>query len=257
MKSPQRKNHASLPKIFISFILLWTFNVFYDFTDVNQVLFLEFLFKGLSCFTLFKNFENLIPYKSNLIISSAVFGVQCFMKHFLLNNFLGFSMSLCAIRYLKPQNFKILMAIMLMSSLYEFYWVYENDKLLYILNSLDAPIKILFPLAKGYSFIGIIDIIVPGVILAFTLQFDCFRLEVNNNKTVSLDEKNTIYFNFILCSVFVGLMTLYNVLSNTYKPQAFLCYICSSSALGFLFLANRRKEMKKLMEFEWIVNLCD
>ena len=84
---------------------------------------------------------------------------------------------------------------MVLSFIYEFYWVYYSDKELYLLNSVNGPIKIVFPMQNGYSFIGIIDLIIPGMVLNFALNYDCFRLGVKNKEQFELlDEKNIPYY---------------------------------------------------------------
>ena len=91
------------------------------------------------------------------------------------------------------------------------------------------------------------------MVLNFALNYDCFRLGVKNKEQFELlDEKNTIYFNFIFCSFFVGLLTLYSVLTNTHTSQALLCYVLTSCGLGFWFLGYKRNEMKHLLSFEWM-----
>ena len=245
-------NELSMFKTLIIFIILWILTFIYQSNNQYHNLVLEFLFKTASFISFYKNMETILPKKVNLGVSIVFYAFNHAMNHFLLNNLFTFNLAFAIIRIFNPKNIKQLGFLMLLSILYESYWVYCDDKIVNLLISVNGPIKILFPFRGGYSFIAIFDIIVPGIVLNFALNFDCFRLGVKERENfMILDEKNIIYFNFIFCSYFVGLLTLNSVITNTHKNQSFLCYCLISCGLGFWFLASRRGEMHQLLSFEW------
>ena len=245
-------NELSMYKTLIIFLILWILTFIYQSDNQYHNLVVEFLLKTASFISFYKNMETILPKKVNLGVSIVFYAFNHAMNHFLLNNLFTFNLAFAIIRILKPKNFKQLGILMLLSIFYESYWVYFDDKIVNLLISVNGPIKILFPFRGGYSFIAIIDIIVPGIVLNFALNFDCFRLGVKERENFRvLDEKNIIYFNFIFCSYFVGLLILNSVITNTHKNQSFLCYCLISCGVGFLFLASRRGEMHQLLDFEW------
>lgn len=252
LMKPSSLNELSMYKTLLIFLILWGLTFIYQPNNQYHNLVLEFLFKTASFISFYKNMEFILPQKVNLGVSIVFYAFNHAMNHFLLNNLFTFSLAFAIIRTLKPKNIKQLAILMFLSIVYESYWVYFDEKIVNLLISVNGPIKILFPFRGGYSFIAIFDIIVPGIVLNFALNFDCFRLGVKERENlVLLDEKNIIYFNFIFCSYFVGLLTLNSVITNTHKNQSFLCYSLISCGLGFWFLGSRRGEMHQLRNFEW------
>ena len=240
--------------IILSFAVLWVVTILYDFHDITHIFLLEFVLKSLCSLSLCKNLESFISLKLNVFIALFSIVLQYMVKNFLFNNILAFSLASATISHIRIRNYKYLIILLILSFIYEYYWVYESNQLLNLLNSLNAPIKILFPLTRGFSFIAILDVIVPGIILNFTMEYDLFRLglKTKENILLLLDEKNTIYFNFLFSSLFVALLTLYSALTNTNRAQSFLCFVNPSCFMGFYFLAYKRSEIKELLGFEWV-----
>lgn len=250
----QYSEEFSFQQLFICFFILNTFTIFYNNKDPTQVLCFEIFSNCVAAFLLFKNCSCFIKKKTFIYLFCGIIMLsQISIKNYLLNNFLTFNAAFAITRSIKIKNFKNMLLFLMFSWIYEFYWVYENNKLLYILSEIKGPIKVLFPMISGgFSFISIIDVIIPGVILSYCLEFDCFKLQIEKEKVFDIDEKNITYFNFVFSSLFVGMLTLYSVLTNTFKPQAFLCYSIGACVLGVSFLAYKRGEIKELILFDGI-----
>lgn len=251
LSKEQSSEEFSFHQIFISFFILNTFTIFYNNKDPTQVLCLEIFSNCASGYLLFQNCACYIKKKALIFLFCGIIMVlQILIKHFLLNNFLAFNAAFAITRSIRIKNFRNMVLFLMFSWVYEFYWVYENNKLLYILSEIQGPIRVLFPMISGgFSFISILDVIIPGVILSYSLEFDCFKLQIDKENVLDIDEKNVTYFNFVFSSLFVGMLTLYSVLTNTFKPQAFLCYSIGACVLGTSFLAYKRGEIKELIKF--------
>lgn len=242
----------SFQNMFILFFSLVGLTTLYNPKNLSQKMIFELFIIFTAGFSLFKS---LCLVRNNTKLNGAICLISMilyfYQKNFILNNLLCFNLAFSTTRLITPKNFKTLVIFLFCWILYESYFVYESTKLLYILSSLECPIKVLFPMISGgFSFIGIMDIIVPGVVLAFILKFDCFRVKIDRKNIFDIDEKDTVYFNFVFSSLFVGMLTLYSVLTNTFKPQAFLCYAGISCVLGIAFLAYKRNEIKELNSFD-------
>ena len=94
---------------------------------------------------------------------------------------------------------------------YDIFWVFGPDVMLTVATKFDGPIKLLFPknALSGeewkFSLLGLGDIVLPGLFIAFLYRFD-------------LNKKNTIPWNFYvtLVSYFLGLTTTIAVM-HIYK----------------------------------------
>lgn len=60
--------------------------------------------------------------------------------------------------------------------LYDIFWVFGTDVMVTVAKSFDAPIKVLFPknllTPTSFTMLGLGDIVIPGIYVALSLQFD-------------------------------------------------------------------------------------
>lgn|SRR3990167_2873307 len=90
---------------------------------------------------------------------------------------------------------------------YDIFWVFGTDVMVTVAKSFDGPIKLLFPknVFSGaeleFSMLGLGDIVLPGLFIAFLLRFDISRGK--NSKT---------YFYICLFSYFLGLLSTISVM---------------------------------------------
>ena len=137
-------NELSMFKTLIIFIILWILTFIYQSNNQYHNLVLEFLFKTASFISFYKNMETILPKKVNLGVSIVFYAFNHAMNHFLLNNLFTFNLAFAIIRIFNPKNIKQLGFLMLLSILYESYWVYCDDKIVNLLISVNGTIKILF-----------------------------------------------------------------------------------------------------------------
>lgn len=46
---------------------------------------------------------------------------------------------------------------------YDIFWVFGTDVMETVAKSFDAPIKVIWPKGKGFSLLGLGDIVIPGI----------------------------------------------------------------------------------------------
>ena len=100
--------------------------------------------------------------------------------------------------------------------------VFKSDLMVTVAKNLDIPIKLSLPYKDKFSILGLGDIVVPGILVAWALKFDVDNAleKFNEEKKDKISEKNfeiekpffwaTLFGYFMgIVSTFVG-MTLMN-----------------------------------------------
>ena len=110
-----------------------------------------------------------------------------FNKNWFTNNILGIAFSISGIQTLVIPNFKIGFIILWGLFFYDIFWVYGTDVMLTVAKSVEAPIKLMFPVdltatPPKISMLGLGDIVVPGIFIALCLKYDFDRYLNNKDK---------------------------------------------------------------------------
>lgn len=104
-----------------------------------------------------------------------------------------------------------------------------------VATSLDAPVKILWPKSlsfateRGFSLLGLGDIVVPGLFISLALRYDYSRVD---NKGTYFAKP---YFTMALVAYIVGLATTMSVMHIFHAAQPallYLRYVASSLSLN-------------------------
>lgn len=98
-------------------------------------------------------------------------------KHWILNNLFGVAFSIGGIESLVLPGFSIGFILLWGLFFYDIFWVYGTDVMLTVAKSVDAPIKLIFPInlfaeSPSFSMLGLGDIVIPGVFIALCLKYD-------------------------------------------------------------------------------------
>lgn len=94
-----------------------------------------------------------------------------------------------------------------------------------VATSLDVPIKLLWPKSmtfaaeRGFTMLGLGDVVIPGIFIALALRYDLARAE----KTERSFSKP--YFVVTLSAYVVGLITTMSVMHTFGKAQPALLYL--------------------------------
>ncbi|KAF4620546.1 hypothetical protein D9613_000662 [Agrocybe pediades] len=99
----------------------------------------------------------------------------------LLTDVLALSFAYNALSLLKIDSFKT--GTILLSGLfvYDVWWVFGTDVMVKVATTLDVPIKLLWPKsvlldsARGYTMLGLGDVVIPGTFIALALRYDHHR----------------------------------------------------------------------------------
>lgn len=184
-----------------------------------------------------------------ILILCATVGIwHMITNNWLLNNAFGLAFSLNAIEMISLNSVKA--GCILLSGLfvYDIFWVFGTDVMVTVAKSLEAPIKLMFPmdiLEKGifgtnFSMLGLGDIVIPGIFIALLCRFD------HRN----FPGKFKMYFHTCFVAYIVGLVATVACLHIYKAAQPALLYLVPT-CLGFpLLLALLRGHISALFNFE-------
>ena len=167
-------------------------------------------------------------------------------KNWLLNNFFGLCLAYTMIKTIKIPDFKVGALLLTMTLLYDICWVYfskfvfADNVMVAVATGIDLPIKLLFPhmgsSAPPYScsMLGLGDLALPGLFLAFASRFD----HINRS-----DYLNVLSLCYASALVVCGM-----VLVVFEHAQPALLFIAPALIAGMAGNAARRKEMKLIFK---------
>ncbi|KAG1777745.1 signal peptide peptidase-domain-containing protein [Suillus placidus] len=167
-------------------------------------------------------------------------------KSALITDILALSFSHNAICLLKIDSFKT--GCILLSGLffYDIYWVFGTDVMVTVATSLDVPIKLLWPKSlifasdRGYTLLGLGDIVIPGTFVALALRYDYAREK----------GKGKGYFYAILAAYISGLVTTMTVMHVFGQAQPALLYLSPACILTLFGVGIVRGELGEV--WKWV-----
>ncbi|KAI0941598.1 hypothetical protein AcW1_003450 [Taiwanofungus camphoratus] len=172
------------------------------------------------------------------------YGPSSTRRSALLTNILALSFSHNALSLLKIDSFKTGCVLLSGLFLYDIWWVFGTEVMVKVATTLDVPIKLLWPKSlvfsteKGFTMLGLGDIVVPGLFIALALRYDYHR-----SSQRSLHEGfSKPYFYAAMLSYFVGLLTTMAVMHFFRKAQPALLYLSPACILSFFLTALVRGE---------------
>ncbi|KIW10173.1 hypothetical protein PV08_11134 [Exophiala spinifera] len=147
----------------------------------------------------------------SLLLSVAIVSYHAFVaKPWFITNFLGFSFCYGSLQYMTPTTAWTGTLVLSALFFYDIYFVFFTPMMVTVATQLDVPIKLLFPRPDGCVFpvgaaegsvameeylqclaktrtmamLGLGDIVVPGMMLAFALRFDLFLFYLRQGRKV-------------------------------------------------------------------------
>jgi len=138
---------------------------------------------------------------SSLLVATAIVGYHTFFaRPWFLTNFLGFSFCYGSLQFISPTTAWTGTLILSALFFYDIYFVFFTPMMVTVATKLDVPIKLLFPRPDGcimpvgaaegsaemveylqclakkrtMAMLGLGDIVIPGMVLAFALRFDLY-----------------------------------------------------------------------------------
>ncbi|KAH7923719.1 hypothetical protein BV22DRAFT_1036005 [Leucogyrophana mollusca] len=170
-------------------------------------------------------------------------------KSALLTDILSLSFSHNALSLLKIDSFQT--GCILLSGLffYDIYWVFGTEVMVKVATSLDVPIKLLWPkslefsTSRGFTMLGLGDIVIPGTFIALALRYDYARSLRSSAKDRGSFSKP--YFYAALTAYVAGLVTTMTVMHIFGAAQPALLYLSPACILSFLLTAVARGEFSE------------
>ena len=223
----------SVQSIVALFLTLKTVTENFDFLNKN-----EFLKRKLT---------DSIDYLSMVLVSISLIVVMVwlFTKHWFLNDFLGFCLIFTILSILHINNFRVCAIILGCTFLYDVFWVFFSPAIFSknVMETaaikLNLPIKLEMPIFLGNNpikdcvFLGLGDIVIPGLLVKFCRNFD-------------IAKKINVYFITAVTFYVIGILTCGAVLVIFNYPQPALFYLCPSLILSITCISCSRKEFKEI-----------
>ncbi|KAH9858832.1 signal peptide peptidase-domain-containing protein [Lenzites betulinus] len=174
------------------------------------------------------------------------FGNTATRRSALLTDLLALSFSHNALSLLKLDSFKT--GCVLLSGLffYDIWWVFGTEVMVKVATSLDVPIKLLWPKSmvfsteRGFTMLGLGDIVIPGMFVAMALRYDYHRAAQKQ----TLGHVSKVYFVATLGAYVAGLVTTMTVMHVFKKAQPALLYLSPACILSFFLTSFARGEFK-------------
>jgi minor histocompatibility antigen H13 len=211
------------------------------------------------------NIDRKIPFKAeNLklkftnvdVLSFALSGIvgvwYLVTKHWVANNIIGLAFCVQGISLLSLGQYKIGCILLGGLFFYDIFWVFGTEVMVTVAKSFDAPIKLLFPKnlfdplrepGKGLSMLGLGDIVLPGVLIAFLLRYDAHRAgrKINFAKP---------YFQTTFIAYVLGLFTTMFVMHTFKAAQPALLYLVPACIGASFLLSMKLKDSTNLLAYD-------
>uniref|UniRef100_A0A7S1KMI0 Uncharacterized protein n=1 Tax=Percolomonas cosmopolitus TaxID=63605 RepID=A0A7S1KMI0_9EUKA len=163
-------------------------------------------------------------------------------KHWVANNIFGEAFSISSIELISLGSFTNGAILLIGLFFYDIFWVFGTEVMVTVAKSFDAPIKLIWPRAQGYSLLGLGDIVIPGIFVAQMLRFDDHLRRTNPSH-------GNIYFWTCFVSYILGLVATVAVLTIFQAGQPALLYLVPACLGSVTLLALVRGEIKELFAY--------
>ncbi|KAI0780207.1 signal peptide peptidase-domain-containing protein [Fomes fomentarius] len=175
------------------------------------------------------------------------FGGSATRRSALLTDVLALSFSHNALSLLKLDSFKTGCVLLSGLFLYDIWWVFGTEVMVKVATTLDVPIKLLWPKSltfateRGFTMLGLGDIVIPGMFVATALRYDYHRAA--RQGSTALVTKT--YFYTALSAYATGLVVTMSVMHFFRKAQPALLYLSPACIMSFFVVSFARGEFKE------------
>uniref|UniRef100_A0A7S4RWT5 Signal peptide peptidase n=1 Tax=Alexandrium monilatum TaxID=311494 RepID=A0A7S4RWT5_9DINO len=193
------------------------------------------------------------------ILGSLVGGFMCWgfiaTKNWIINNVFGISFCLMGLKKIATSNFKTGCIMLVGLFLYDIFWVFGSKSvfgsnvMVTVAKGVEAPIKLMFPRSINgcgqleFSMLGLGDIVVPGIYVAFLAKWDAV---VQGSKKAT----SFVYLNACMFAYFLSLITTVAVMLLFNAAQPALLYIVPYVMVASALVALSRGEFGELWAYE-------
>lgn len=181
--------------------------------------------------------NNLFSYGVGLVIGVLYF----YTNHWSLNNIIGICFSIVGIMLMKISNFKVILVLLWGLFFYDIFMVFKSDMMLTVAKNLNVPIKLILPYKDKPSIIGLGDIVLPGVLVAWCLKFDVDQAieswRGKRDSKVSFQKPKMLYFWTSLIAYMCGIVSTFIAMTIMQHGQPALLYLVPWTTISVLVQA--------------------
>lgn len=175
-------------------------------------------------------------------------------KNWIINNVFGVSFSLVGIKMITLNSYKTGAIMLVGLFFYDVFWVFGSKSvfgsnvMVSVAKGVEAPIKLMFPRNMGgcgkllHSMLGLGDIVVPGIFIAFLAKWDAVKM--GEGKLSSF-----VYLNSAMVAYVLSLITTVSIMLFFNAAQPALLYIVPYVLIASLVVALARGEFMDLWSF--------
>ncbi|KAI0087979.1 signal peptide peptidase-domain-containing protein [Irpex rosettiformis] len=181
------------------------------------------------------------------------FGGSQTRRSALLTDILALSFSFNALSFLTIDSFKTGSILLSGLFLYDIWWVFGTEVMVKVATTLDVPIKLLWPKSmsfsthRGFTMLGLGDIVIPGMFVALALRYDQHKASHLGNPGNSWSKP---YFYASLGAYVLGLSTTMGIMHFFRAAQPALLYLSPACIMSFVLTATIRGELAEA--WKWV-----
>eukprot|EP00442_Polarella_glacialis_P010031 CAMPEP_0115099190 /NCGR_PEP_ID=MMETSP0227-20121206/31684_1 /TAXON_ID=89957 /ORGANISM="Polarella glacialis, Strain CCMP 1383" /LENGTH=495 /DNA_ID=CAMNT_0002494093 /DNA_START=71 /DNA_END=1558 /DNA_ORIENTATION=- len=177
-----------------------------------------------------------------------------FTKNWIVNNVFGVSFSILGIKTIGISSYKTGAIMLVGLFFYDVFWVFGSKSvfgsnvMVSVAMGVEAPIKLMFPRGMGgcgnlqHSMLGLGDIVVPGLFIAFMAKWDAVK--IGQKASTSF-----VYLNAIMVAYVLSLITTVAIMLFFNAAQPALLYIVPYVLVASAGVALQRGEFKELWAY--------
>lgn len=185
----------------------------------------------------------------SFIISLVIIYYWYTTRHWILNNFLAYCLCFLILSIFAIKDFKVSAIILICLFVYDVFWVFFSQKIfdqnvmVVAATSMNIPNKLEIPLffstdpIRSCTFLGLGDIVLPGMIIKYCKRFD----KIKGNNKLS-------YFKFCMGLYIISIVLAYLMVVFFNHAQPVLFYICPIFIVGLTTKAFFKGEIKDFMQ---------
>ncbi|KAF7361902.1 Minor histocompatibility antigen H13 [Mycena venus] len=167
-----------------------------------------------------------------------------YARSILLTDVLALAFAHNALALLKIDSFQTGCILLAGLFFYDVWWVFGTEVMVKVATSLDVPIKLLWPKSlsfaseRGFTMLGLGDVVVPGIFIALALRYDHHRAGAPPHARFAKP-----YFWAGLTAYVLGLVVTMGVMHVFGKAQPALLYLSPACILSFAAMGGLKGEL--------------
>ncbi|KAJ6593886.1 peptidase A22B, signal peptide peptidase, partial [Mycena capillaripes] len=176
------------------------------------------------------------------VVPSALY--TFYARSALLTDVLALAFAQNALALLKIDSFQTGCILLAGLFFYDVWWVFGTEVMVKVATSLDVPIKLLWPKSvvfateRGFTMLGLGDVVVPGIFIALALRYDHQRAGAPAHSGFAKP-----YFYAALAAYVAGLVVTMGVMHTFGKAQPALLYLSPACIVSFGLTGVLRGEL--------------